>query len=65
MHFCELRCNGRKFRLSFSYSFYRNALQDEVPASLLDSHIKNVEASVADGKFDPAAGLSQVKYTRE
>lgn len=26
----------------------------------MDAHIKNVEASTADGKFDPAAGLVQV-----
>ncbi|XP_054262815.1 SWI/SNF complex subunit SMARCC2 isoform X2 [Macrosteles quadrilineatus] len=34
-------------------------IKDEVPAALMDAHIKNVEASTADGKFDPAAGLVQ------
>jgi hypothetical protein len=28
----------------------------------LDAHIKNVEASTTDGKYDPAAGLLQVIY---
>lgn len=27
----------------------------------MDAHIKNVEASTADGKFDPGAGLVKVK----
>uniref|UniRef100_A0A0A9YL28 SWI/SNF complex subunit SMARCC2 n=1 Tax=Lygus hesperus TaxID=30085 RepID=A0A0A9YL28_LYGHE len=34
-------------------------IKDEVPSALLDAHIKHVEASTADGKFDPAAGLLQ------
>ncbi|XP_075223805.1 SWI/SNF- related protein mor isoform X3 [Lycorma delicatula] len=34
-------------------------IKDEVPAALMDAHIKNVEASTADGKFDPSAGLIQ------
>ncbi|KAL1122966.1 hypothetical protein AAG570_003290 [Ranatra chinensis] len=34
-------------------------IKDEVPAALLDAHIKNVEASTVDGKYDPAAGLIQ------
>ncbi|XP_046658694.1 SWI/SNF complex subunit SMARCC2 isoform X2 [Homalodisca vitripennis] len=34
-------------------------IKDEVPAALMDAHIKNVEASTTDGKFDPAAGLVQ------
>lgn len=34
-------------------------IKDEVPAALLDAHLKNVEASTADGKYDPAAGLAQ------
>lgn len=34
-------------------------IKDEVPAALMDAHIKNVEASTTDGKFDPAAGLIQ------
>lgn len=33
-------------------------IKDEVPAALLDAHLKNVEASSSDGKFDPAAGLA-------
>lgn len=28
----------------------------------MDAHIKNVEASTADGKFDPGAGLVQVTF---
>ncbi|KAG8041210.1 hypothetical protein G9C98_002198 [Cotesia typhae] len=36
------------------------AIKDQVPAALLDQHLKNVQASAnADGKFDPAAGLAQ------
>lgn len=35
-------------------------VKDEVPAALMDAHIKNVEASTTDGKYDPAAGLIQV-----
>uniref|UniRef100_A0A8D9BPV3 SWI/SNF complex subunit SMARCC2 n=1 Tax=Cacopsylla melanoneura TaxID=428564 RepID=A0A8D9BPV3_9HEMI len=34
-------------------------IKDEVPAAIMDAHIKNVEASTADGKYDPAAGLLQ------
>jgi len=34
-------------------------IKDEVPAALMDAHIKNVEASTTDGKYDPAAGLVQ------
>lgn len=34
-------------------------IKDEVPAALMDAHIKSVEASTADGKYDPAAGLLQ------
>lgn len=33
-------------------------IKDEVPAALLDAHLKNVEASTTDGKYDPAAGLA-------
>ncbi|XP_063222467.1 SWI/SNF complex subunit SMARCC2 isoform X2 [Bacillus rossius redtenbacheri] len=35
------------------------SIKDEVPAALLDAHVKNVEASCTDGKFDPSAGLAQ------
>ncbi|XP_066595586.1 SWI/SNF complex subunit SMARCC2-like isoform X2 [Prorops nasuta] len=36
------------------------AIKDQVPAALLDQHLKNVQASAnSDGKFDPAAGLAQ------
>uniref|UniRef100_A0A1B6E9E1 SWI/SNF complex subunit SMARCC2 n=2 Tax=Clastoptera arizonana TaxID=38151 RepID=A0A1B6E9E1_9HEMI len=34
-------------------------IKDEVPAAIMDAHIKNVEASTTDGKYDPAAGLVQ------
>lgn len=33
-------------------------IKDEVPAALMDAHMKNVEASSSDGKFDPSAGLA-------
>lgn len=36
-----------------------NIFQDEVPAALMDAHVKNVESSSADGKYDPSAGLAQ------
>lgn len=35
------------------------SIKDEVPAALMDAHIKNVEASTTDGKYDPSAGLAQ------
>ncbi|XP_017765082.1 PREDICTED: SWI/SNF complex subunit SMARCC2 isoform X2 [Eufriesea mexicana] len=36
------------------------AIKDQVPAALLDQHLRNVQASAnSDGKFDPAAGLAQ------
>lgn len=35
-----------------------------MPAALMDAHIKNVEASTADGKFDPGAGLVKVKLIK-
>lgn len=34
-------------------------IKDEVPSALMDSHIKNVEASFVNGTFDPNAGLAQ------
>ncbi|XP_072401811.1 SWI/SNF complex subunit SMARCC2 isoform X1 [Diabrotica undecimpunctata] len=34
------------------------SIKDEVPASVMDAHLKNVEASNADGKYDPAANLA-------
>nr|XP_022915362.1 SWI/SNF complex subunit SMARCC2 [Onthophagus taurus] len=34
------------------------SIKDEVPAAIMDSHLKNVEASSTDGKFDPSAGLA-------
>lgn len=34
------------------------SIKDEVPAALMDAHLKNVEASSTDGKYDPAAGLA-------
>lgn len=34
------------------------AIKDEVPASMMDAHLKNVEKSSFGGKFDPYAGLS-------
>ncbi|KAL1493167.1 hypothetical protein ABEB36_011276 [Hypothenemus hampei] len=33
-------------------------IKDEVPASVMDAHLKNVEASSASGKYDPAANLA-------
>lgn len=35
------------------------SIKDEVPAALMDAHVKNVEASSTEGKFDPSAGLAQ------
>lgn len=32
--------------------------KDEVPSSIMDAHIKNVEKSGYGGKFDPYAGLA-------
>lgn len=34
------------------------AIKDEVPAAMLDAHMKNVEKSKFAGKFDPYAGLA-------
>lgn len=34
-------------------------IKDEVPAALMDAHMKNVESSSVDGKYDPSAGLAQ------
>uniref|UniRef100_A0A1Q3EY50 Putative chromatin remodeling factor subunit n=1 Tax=Culex tarsalis TaxID=7177 RepID=A0A1Q3EY50_CULTA len=34
------------------------AIKDEVPASMMDAHLKNVEKSSFGGKFDPYAGLA-------
>ena len=34
------------------------SFQDEVPATMMDAHLKNVEKSSFGGKFDPYAGLS-------
>ncbi|XP_050314422.1 SWI/SNF complex subunit SMARCC2-like [Anthonomus grandis grandis] len=34
------------------------SIKDEVPAAVLDAHLKNVEASTAAGKYDPAASLA-------
>ena len=33
-------------------------IKDEVPSALMDAHLKNVEGSIVNGKFDPAAGLT-------
>lgn len=32
--------------------------KDEVPASMMDAHLKNVEKTCVGGKFDPTAGLT-------
>lgn len=34
------------------------SIKDEVPAAVMDAHLKNVEASSASGKYDPAANLA-------
>lgn len=34
------------------------SIKDEVPTAIMDAHLKNVEASSTDGKFDPSAGLA-------
>nr|NVI75767.1 moira [Cucujiformia] len=33
-------------------------IKEEVPAAVMDAHLKNVEASSAEGKYDPAANLA-------
>ncbi|XP_030756119.1 SWI/SNF complex subunit SMARCC2-like [Sitophilus oryzae] len=33
-------------------------IKDEVPAAVMDAHLKNVEAASAEGKYDPAANLA-------
>ncbi|KAL1493165.1 hypothetical protein ABEB36_011275 [Hypothenemus hampei] len=33
-------------------------IKDEVPAAVMDAHLKSVEASSASGKYDPAANLA-------
>ncbi|XP_076262537.1 SWI/SNF- related protein mor isoform X2 [Rhynchophorus ferrugineus] len=34
------------------------SIKDEVPAAVMDAHLKNVEASSAEGKYDPSANLA-------
>nr|MBE5726377.1 moira [Cucujiformia] len=34
------------------------SIKEEVPAAVMDAHLKNVEASSTDGKYDPAANLA-------
>lgn len=34
------------------------SIKDEVPAAVMDAHLKHVEASSAEGKYDPAANLA-------
>nr|NVI75755.1 moira [Cucujiformia] len=34
------------------------SIKEEVPAAVMDAHLKNVEASSAEGKYDPAANLA-------
>ncbi|XP_075146460.1 SWI/SNF- related protein mor isoform X2 [Haematobia irritans] len=34
------------------------AIKDEVPATIMDNHMKNVEKASAGGKFDPSFGLA-------
>lgn len=34
------------------------SIKDEVPAVIMDAHLKNVEASSTDGKYDASAGLA-------
>ncbi|XP_066259028.1 SWI/SNF complex subunit SMARCC2-like isoform X1 [Euwallacea similis] len=34
------------------------SIKDEVPAAVMDAHLKSVEASSASGKYDPAANLA-------
>nr|MBE5726375.1 moira [Cucujiformia] len=33
-------------------------IKEEVPAAVMDAHLKNVEASSSEGKYDPAANLA-------
>nr|NVI75831.1 moira [Cucujiformia] len=34
------------------------SIKEEVPAAVMDAHLKNVEASSSEGKYDPAANLA-------
>nr|NVI75698.1 moira [Cucujiformia] len=34
------------------------SIKEEVPAAVMDAHLKNVEASSTEGKYDPAANLA-------
>nr|NVI75769.1 moira [Cucujiformia] len=34
------------------------SIKEEVPAAVMDAHLKNVEASSAEGKYDPSANLA-------
>nr|NVI75821.1 moira [Cucujiformia] len=34
------------------------SIKEEVPAAVMDAHLKNVEASNAEGKYDPSANLA-------
>nr|MBE5726386.1 moira [Cucujiformia] len=34
------------------------SIKEEVPAAVMDAHLKNVEASSAEGRYDPAANLA-------
>lgn len=34
------------------------SIKEEVPAAVMDAHLKNVEAASAEGKYDPAANLA-------
>lgn len=34
------------------------SIKDEVPAAVMEAHLKNVETSASEGKFDPAANLA-------
>lgn len=35
-----------------------DVVQEEVPPHILQAHIKNVEGSMMNGKFDPTSGLA-------
>uniref|UniRef100_A0A1B0APX0 SANT domain-containing protein n=1 Tax=Glossina palpalis gambiensis TaxID=67801 RepID=A0A1B0APX0_9MUSC len=36
----------------------KTAIKDEVPAAIMDNHMKNVEKASAGGKFNPTYGLA-------
>lgn len=53
--FANIKDEGGLFSMRFDFMLY---VVFVVPASVMDAHLKNVEASSASGKYDPAANLA-------